>query len=79
MLKEKKGSKDKKFDGMSQLYWLEFWGPIPGSTSVGDELLIPVTKAGTRPSGSGNTLPGEADPLPNRVYGMIREAGNPGL
>ena len=67
---------------MSQLYWLEPWGPIvmlPGSTPAGGEVLISVTKAGTRPSGSGNTLSGEAGPLPNRVQGMIREAGNPGL
>uniref|UniRef100_A0A0D3BEV7 AP2/ERF domain-containing protein n=1 Tax=Brassica oleracea var. oleracea TaxID=109376 RepID=A0A0D3BEV7_BRAOL len=34
-------------DGMSQLYWLEPWGPIvmlPGSTPAGGELLIHVTK-----------------------------------
>ncbi|KAF2553956.1 hypothetical protein F2Q68_00036483 [Brassica cretica] len=36
-------------DGMSQLYWLELWGPIvmfPGSTPAGGELLIPVTNSG---------------------------------
>ncbi|CAF2013330.1 unnamed protein product [Brassica napus] len=69
-------------DGMSQLYCLEPWGPIvmlPGSTPAGGELLIPVTKAGTGPSGSGHTLPGEAGPLPDRAQGMTREAGNPGL
>ncbi|WZZ90387.1 hypothetical protein YC2023_118966 [Brassica napus] len=51
-----------RFDGMSQLYWLEPWGPnvmLPGSTPAGGELLIPVTKVGTGPSGSGKNLPGE--------------------
>ncbi|KAF3514245.1 hypothetical protein F2Q69_00004102 [Brassica cretica] len=55
------------------LYWLEPWGPIvmlPGSTPAGAELLIPITKAGTGPSGSGNTLPGEAGPLPDRTQRM---------
>ena len=55
---------------MSQLYWLELWGPIvmlPGSTPAGGELLIPVTKVGTGPSGSGKNLPGEAGPLPNHA------------
>ena len=67
---------------MSQLYWLEPWGPIvmlPGSTPAGGELLIHVTKGGTGPSGSGKNFPGEAGPLPNRTQGMTREAGNPGL
>ena len=67
---------------MSQLYWLEPWGPIvmlPGSTPAGGELLIPVTKVGTGPSGSGKNLPGEAGPLPDRTQGLTREAGNPGL
>ena len=67
---------------MSQLYWLEPWGPIvmlPGSTPAGGELLIPVTKVGTGPSGSGKNLPGEAGPLPDRAQGLTREAGNPGL
>ena len=67
---------------MSQLYWLEPWGPIvmlPDSTPAGGELLIPIIKAGTGPSGSGHTLLGEADPLPDRTQGMTREAVNPGL
>ena len=67
---------------MSQLYWLEPWGPIvmlPGSTPVGGELLIPVTKVGTGPSGLGKNLSGEAGPLPDRAQGLTREAGNPGL
>ena len=39
----------------------------------------PCHEAGIGPSGSGHTLPGEADPLPDRTQGKIREAGNPGL
>ena len=69
-------------DGMSELYWLEPWGPIvmlPGSTLAGGELLFHVTKAGTGSSGSRHTLPGEAGPLLDRAQGLIREAGNPGL
>ena len=65
-------------DGMSQLYWLEPWGPIvmlPGSTPAGGELLIPVTKVGTGPSGSGKNLSGEAGPLSDRTQGMTRETG----
>ncbi|KAL0683589.1 hypothetical protein Bca4012_050437 [Brassica carinata] len=67
---------------MSQLYWLESWGPIvmlSGSTPAGGELLIPVTKVGTGPSDSGKNLPGKAGPLSNRAQGMTREAENPEL
>ena len=39
----------------------------------------PCHEAGTGPSGSGHTLPGEAGPLSDRPQGMTREAGNPGL
>ncbi|KAL0756601.1 hypothetical protein Bca101_094269 [Brassica carinata] len=59
-------------DGMSQLYWLESWGPIvmlPGSTPAGGELLIPVTKVGTGPSGSGKNLP--AIPQASDLSGVL--------
>ena len=39
----------------------------------------PCHEAGTGPSDSGHTPPGEAGPLPDRTQGMTREAGNPGL
>ena len=58
------------------------WWQLPsGFDLLHAETTLPHldTKAGTGPSDSGKNLPGEAGLLSDRVQGLIREAGNPGL